>query len=703
MPTLMKTRLPALDRHPPRPWSWAASLAAGLAVCSVSAADTNAPAPLTPQQMFEGGTNSYTNWLDLSVGGFITSGNNAQFQQQHQRSGSAFGGIDDFHFQEDIAKNTTVSVDGRSIFDEHDYHLTLGVVKENTGYVRFSIDQFRTWYNGDGGFFPPTGSYFPLSNNSLGLDRSDIVFEAGLRLENAPAVTFRYEHTSRDGEKSSTDWGFTHPDGSGLVRGLSPSFYSIDEHSDSFQLDVTHHIKATDFGAGLTYETGNLNDTLHITQFPGEGAIQQGIQDNQGTSYDMFNVHAFTETWLKKNLMFSTGYSFSDLDNTFSGSRTFNPSSTQNDFGYFGLHGGSRLYEYVMDVNLLYKPTPHISLVPSIRVDKQDWDADSSASETLGVNPSVPLSSTGGRGEIDVRERMDLTYTAITNWVFYARGDWTEGNATLSEDGGLVPITGIGILPVDAQIDENLLFQKYSLGARWYPTRRISADIGGYYKNNNYDNTFPVDSTPNDPGSPIRYPAYLAMQNFETEDVNARVTVRPRQNISLVSRCEFQYSTIHTTPDLLSGVESSRMTTWMLAQDATWTPWSRLYLQAGVNCVVSDTRTPGLDPVTQAILTARNNYWTVNFSSGFVVDDKTDLKLSYFFYNADDYKDNSLAGVPYGADAEEHGVTATLTRRISKNLRLALRYGFWHYDDASFGGNRNFDAHLVYSSLQYRF
>src|SRR5947207_9443084 len=62
----------------------------------LSAADTNtpsaAPAPLTPAQIFEGGTNAYNNWLDLSVGGFFTGGNRSQFQQRHQTSNGAFGG-----------------------------------------------------------------------------------------------------------------------------------------------------------------------------------------------------------------------------------------------------------------------------------------------------------------------------------------------------------------------------------------------------------------------------------------------------------------------------------------------------------------------------------------------------------------------------------------------------------------------------------
>ena len=195
------------------------------------------------------------------------------------------------------------------------------------------------------------------------------------------------------------------------------------------------------------------------------------------------------------------------------------------------------------------------------------------------------------------------------------------------------------------------------------------------------------------------------MQDFETYDGNFRLTWRPLNNITTVTRYEYQWSTIHTEPDSISGlgkVESSTMPSQIIAQDISWAPWSRLYLQVGFNYVLSDTKTPASE-VTQSILNSQNNYWTLNFSTGFVLDDKTDLNLGYFYYQADNYQDNSDVGVPLGAGGHEHGVTATLARRLSKNLRLSLRYGFYTYDDETFGGNRDYNTHLIYTSLRYRF
>jgi hypothetical protein len=195
------------------------------------------------------------------------------------------------------------------------------------------------------------------------------------------------------------------------------------------------------------------------------------------------------------------------------------------------------------------------------------------------------------------------------------------------------------------------------------------------------------------------------MQNFQTHDGNVRLTLRPVQNVVLVSRYEYQYSTINTAPDSISGlgdVQSSTMTSQIFAQNASWSPWSRLCLQAGFNYVVSETRTPA-SAITQAELNSQNNYWTVTFDSSVVVDDKTDLNVGFVYYQAGNYNNNSTVGLPLGSGADEQTLTASITRRITRNLRVNLKYAYTHYNDWASGGNNNYNAQMVYSSLQYRF
>jgi len=693
-----------------------ASLFAG---STVLAADTNTPpakaeAPKTepvlkPAEYFEGGTKSYNNWVEFSGGEFFFNGNKPQFQQQQKTQRRGFGGLEDLHYTTQVDKTTTFTVDARAIADNNDYKLKLDLTREKLGYVRLSYTEFGTWYNGDGGFDPASGAYFGRKGDAMEVDRGEFTLEAGLTMEKKPEVRFKYTHAFRDGDKSSTSWGITHPDG--VTKGLSPSFYDINERRDSFEIDVKHHILKSDVGVGFSYETGKLDDSLKITQAPGEPA-QQKITDQQNTGYDAFNANAFTETWFKEKLFFTTGFSFSDLDNDFSGSRIygtdFDVSYAPNALagsGYYNLNGGSHSREYVGNINLMALPTKNWTIVPSVRVQREDTDASFTGLQTLGANSAVPFSGNSSSGLTDVRERLDARYTGVTNWVFFGRGEWTEGQGNLREFGGTGPVGGIGVPGIQRATEDERIFQKYTLGARWYPLRTVTVDAGGYYKINHYSYDNNLDSTPNDPSSPNRYPAFLVMQNFETYDGNLTLTLRPVTTVTLVSRYEYQMSTIHTKPDPISDLaetQTSDMTSHIFAQNVSWTPWSRLFLQAGFNYVVSETKTPTSD-FTEAVLNAQNNYWTLNFSSGLVINDKTDLNVSYFYYRADDYQNNSASGVPYGSGAQEHGVTATLVRRINERVKMTLRYGFFHSDDDLYGGHRNFDAHGIFSTIQYRF
>ena len=678
---------------------------------SLLAAGVSAPAAdaVKPEQMYEGGTNAYANWIELSAGGMISDGNTAQAQQRTRLNSGAFGGIEDLHYQTEIAKKTTLKLDGRGIYDDHDYKIGLGVEREGLGFIRFNFENFRTWDSGNGGYSPVNGVAYPNSGDALALDRGQISLEAGYNKAGQPKVTFKYTHRYRDGEKGTTIWGPIHDPKLSVFR-LFPGIYDIDEKSDAFQLDVAHHIKKVDVGLGVRFETGEINNAYKRTSWAGE-SVQQKDTDRQGTSYDMLSVHAFAESWIKPNQFLSAGFMFANLDDTFTGSRIygddFDVIYTPGLFplGYYDLNGGSHKNEYVANLNWMYLPTKNFTITPSLRVQKEDWNANSTGTGTLDNFSPEAFNSNSSRDSLDVRGRLDARYIGVTNWVFSASGEWTEGQGNLNINGGLSQINHIGPDTVTNCMDDSRFFQKYAVSARWYPVKQASVDVGGYYKINQYDYANTQDSTPNDLSTGNAYPGFLVYQGFQTWDGNARLTLHPLSKITLVSRYEYQFSTIATRPDAASGlgeVDSSQMHSHILGQNLSWTPLNWLCLQAGANYVISETKTPASD-YTQAILNSQNNYWTVNFNAGFVLDDKTDLNVGYFYYRAADGQNAVVNGLPLGTDAEEHSINATLTRRLTKNLRLNLKYAFTHYEDFASAGNYNFNAHVIFSSLQYRF
>lgn len=674
---------------------------------------------ITPEQWFEGGTNTYNNWLELSTGGLMTKGNANQAQRGQQLGSGAFGGIEDLHYKTDVGKKTTMTVDGRALFDNHDYNINLSLVKAGLGFVQFGFTDFRTWDSGNGGYLPRDNQAYSLPGDAPTLDHGQITFEAGLKKDGIPKINLKYTHRYRNGDKDSTIWGPVHSS-SGIAR-VYPGLYSIDEKSDKFQLDLTHYLevakKTVNYGAGVAYEWGKFDDQHKLTFWSGE-PIQQKVTDKQGTSFGMLNTHVFAESWIKDNLFLSTAFSYANLDDTFTGYRAY-----ADDFGiayssaypalgmgYYSLNGGSHKNQYVENVNLFYKPTKTISVIPSVRIKNEDWNADSTGIGTLynpgaGQSDTQPFKNNSGGNSIDVTEQLDLRYTGVTNWVFSTRGEWTEGQGTLNEHGGLTQVNGFGPLPVKYATDTTRLFQKYSVNARWYPVRQATLDLGGYYKLNKYNWDNSQDNTPDNGSTGNAYPGFITYQGLETWDGSVRLTLHPLSKVTSVSRYEYQYSTISMRPDPSSGLsqmDSSTMLSHIIGQNLSWTPLNWLGLQAGFNYVLSTTKTPVVN-YTSSVANAQNDYWTVNFNSIFVLDDKTDFDLGCYYYRSANSQNYLANGVPLGTDQRQYSLTATLTRRITQNLRWNLKYAFSHFDDFASGGNFNYDTHLVYSSLQYRF
>jgi len=117
----------------------------------------------------------------------------------------------------------------------------------------------------------------------------------------------------------------------------------------------------------------------------------------------------------------------------------------------------------------------------------------------------------------------------------------------------------------------------------------------------------------------------------------------------------------------------------------------------------TETPAPGLIGTNRFVLNGVNDYWNASGLVGYALDEKTDVQAQYFYYHANNYVDNSASSQPYGAGAEEHGVTATISRELSKAVRVSLKYGFFRDREKTYGGHNDYDAHLVLATMQYRF
>ncbi|MCL5096594.1 MAG: hypothetical protein M1608_03475 [Candidatus Omnitrophica bacterium] len=676
------------------------------------------------EQTSESTPTQYNNWFDVSVGSAFVNGDEAQFMRRYGIRKGPAGGVESFHYEQPVTKNTTLKLDGRGIFDNHDYSIKLDLTDPELGYIRGGYQEYRTWFDGNGGFFPPD-KWYPPSAEEMHLDRGDVWFEAGLTIPDVPVFTFRYEHQFRRGQEDSLEWGpydVNYPAFPTNIKNIVPSFYDIDEKRDIFSGDMRHTLGNTGFGVGVRYEMSDNRDSINYHYDPEQSLVARSpnryVTTTEEVKTDMFSAHAFTQTRFNEKILLTSGYSFTTLDTDLSGSRIYgagyeplyDPTFDRRqyrDTGFLDLSGGSHLNQYVLNLNLMVTPWDHFTVTPAFRVEKEDWSGLDGFTETdVGQGPAYTTSTTdlraaNDRDMVDVSESLDLRYNGVTNWIFYGRGDWTEGDGDLHVN-EIEAATGGKVF--NRVTDDTQLTQKYTVGANWYPLRRLNFAAQYYHKihNNDYDQ---INRFRSNPPTDL-YPGFLTDQNFETDDTNFRVTYRPLANLSLVTRYDFQLSTVDTTGDALGEVQSAEVTSHIIGETISWNPLARLYFQGGLNYVLDETHTPANDlggNATDLVLPAKNDYWEGSLMAGFALTEKTELQAQYLYYRADDYVDNTSYSLPYGVSAEEHGVTVTLIQKLSERMRLTLKYGYFTNRDDTSGGFNNYDAHLVYSSLHYLF
>jgi hypothetical protein len=579
-----------------------------------------------------------------------------------------------------------------------------------------------------------------------------------LRMPKLPEITLRYSHLFRDGRKDSTIWGDTTltPVAVNPTRKIAPAFRDINETRDIFSAEIVQNFGKTDLGLGMRYEHSEVDDRLQLERAAGQlppfvpaPGAQRFITHRDQNEVDAFNGHVTTETHFSDSLWFTTAYSYSTLTSDISGTRIIgagydsmygDPILTlqSNDHGVLNLSGMSQVNEHVGNLNLMWLPAKNLTVLAAFRYTHEDKDSFATfldTNTTANVAPFTATNPAGGFHQIttpvaragdssdefdNLAETFELRYAGIDNWVFYARGDWTEETGNVREHEVVGP-TDQGMLNKDT----DQFSQKYTAGVNWYPTPGLNIATQYFHKSVDYDNDFKSELA-TAPVLNSERNQRLLHQELDTDDVNFRVTWRPHLppklgTISFVTRYDYVRGTIDgqwgispanppgvgLTGITLAEQRTAEITNHVITESVTWNPCPRWYLQGNASYVLNKTDTPAdfnLIPNTSpTILDFKNDYWTASASAGFVVDDKTDVRAEYSYYRADNYVNNSLVAQPYGMGATEHTVGASVSRQIAKNVRLKLQYGYFHYRDETSGGHNNYDAHAVFSSLQFRF
>ncbi|MDO8543995.1 MAG: hypothetical protein Q7S40_26435 [Opitutaceae bacterium] len=661
------------------------------------------PAALLAQDITTEGT------LSVAAGGTLLDGDRPAFQRILQQKKDGFGGIEEFRLiRED--KDSVFKFNARALVGEGEYKLGARFEKTDRFYFDAGYERFRVYYDGSSALVAPTGTSFVMFDEDLSLIRSKLWAEIGAFTANKTLIKLRLQRNERDGTKDSTHWGDTNLAGNLGTRSITPAFYDLDEVTTTITFDVGNESQENvKWNVGARYSETELDNKKVTRRRPYEPTADRITVTKDTTENDIFAVHGYYARKVNEKLTVSAGALRTNLDTAIRGSRifgqTFDPvfdpvavRRQYHDEGYPSLHGDAELKQTVLNLNAVYLPQKNWSIRPSIRFENLHQESMSEFVETNVGN--VPLSVTAIEeleGEHtkkwdEFAEAIEARYTGKPNWTFSVKAEWIQGQGDLNE-----AIIEHGEELIHRDVDNERFSQKYSLSANWYVKPGLTFAAQYYLKNNQNDFNSRVDSTDNT-GSD-RYPSFLANQDFEVNDFNVRMTWKPVSAVNLVTRYDNQQSKILTGGEGLAIVQSSKITSHIISQNATWSPSGRLFLMANVNVTYDQMETPFRFATVQ---NSDNNYVNGTLGGGYAAGKQDDLYVDYSWYRSRNFLDNWAVSVPYLASQKFQSASLTWVRRQSENLVYTMKYAYVTNRDQTYNLN-DFDAHVLYAKVQYKF
>ncbi|MBI5691899.1 MAG: hypothetical protein HZC55_17600 [Verrucomicrobia bacterium] len=665
-----------------------------------------APATLLAQQSSSSGT------ITVGGGGSLLDGDRPSFQQVMQQKKDGYGGIEEFKVTSE-AKDSVFKFEARLLPGNDDYRVAIRYDKNDRYYVDAGYEQFRVWSDGSGGVFLPMNVSFVMFNEDLSLSRAKLWAEFGAWTADKTLFKFRWERRTRNGTKSSTHWADSNLVGTFGTRSIVPTFYDVDDQTDDFSISVSNTSKEdVKWGATLRYTDTKIDDRRYERRRPFETA-DRIVTHKDESKNDIFTAHGFYEKKVSEQLTVTAGALRTTLDGVIEGSRiygqTYDPvydpaylRRQQRDEGYYNLEGTSEIKQTILNANAVYLPAKHWSVRGSLRFENSHQETIAEFVETnIGAGPAFAAILEDVEGEHkkswdEWGEGLEVRYTGQPNVVYSAKAEWIQGQGDHEEER---MIHHTGQLTVDRDLEYKRNSQKYSLGANWYFRPGLTLAAQYYWKGNTNDYNARRDNTSNILTSGDRYPAFITDQDFETNDFNVRLSWRPVTGLNLVSRYDYQKGKIISQDAGLGKVDSAEMKSHILSQSATWSPAGSYYFTGNVNVTYDTLTTPTL-AFTQ---NQDNNYVNASLGGGWVVGKQDDLYADYSWFRANNFIDRSATLIPFGLSQKTQQASLTWVRRQSENLLYTVKYGYVTNRDQTWAGLNDFDAHVIYAKVQYKF
>ena len=614
------------------------------------------------------------------------------------------GGAEQFSMTGPITPDVKLTVEGHALVPENDFKLTMALEKNDVGFVRGGFEEWRKYFDDNGGFAPtlPTNSF--RLNRDLSLDIGRAWFDLGLTKPDWPQVVLGYEYQFKNGDESTLQWGPVGTKPPSLpgtdAKNVFPAAKHINESTHVLKLDLNYDASGWRLEDSVRVEFYTLATRRANVLADSSGSTPDTVasiaeRQNHIQGANTFSISKPITDWLSV----SSGYYYSRLEG--------DAAYQQNTLDGSGmLIGGDQWVadgitlkreSHVASFGSLIGPWAGLTLSAGVQGDwtRQEGMGLENLLLPVAVGPPPPPPTNMMVGNLDsasARENVSLRYTRIPYTVLFAESQLQQESLARFEMGQQRGAE------FTRDADEDIESAEYRAGFNASPWQRLSlgASVKHSLKSTGYGNIKTGITLPD-------YPGFIEWRDIEDNQIEARLVYRATSwmRTSFNYRIEQTDFNSATTPIFVlspgGAIEAATQRAHVYSVNAVLTPFSRLFLSDTFS--YSDSRTATAFDGSDGLVSYQGNVYSLLTSGTFALNQKTGLNASFAYSKSDYGQNNQATGLPAGINYERHELRVGVTRRLARGLVMNLAYGFSQYREPTSGGADDFTAHSVFATL----
>jgi len=689
------------------------------------------------------------NYVKVSGLAPFKSGDSAAFAARTGMPATGVGGIEDLSYSEDLSKDSTITINGHALGGSDDYLAVLKLTTNDLGSIETGYKQFRTFYDGVGGFFPLADTFQKLSYEQLHVDRGSFWFKATLAKPDRPVFTLSFQADTRTGQKDSTEWAAIVNPNAVISKGalvgtaapantpfVAPNVLNLGEHHQVLEASMVATVgKITDtLKASLDWV--NNNDWRSYVKYPGSTVLADPtvtvLDDQRLIKSNSFRLLNQTDVKFNDHIALDVGLTYLHQSSTNGGQWTNPTYSTTLKQVYTAMYaaniyGGAKVDDFVGNVFLKLTPTKKWLINLGFRDEYNVIGSNGGFTTTSLATGATSVASSNFTVAQDVTyshyvdhvatPEVSLQYLGFHGISLYGNFDdrINHGNQHWINPYAATTTAGItGVVTTATTPIGSVFFQEANqdnadakIGAVWSVNSRLTVRADVFRKD--HQNRF-VGA--NDYVGTASYGALYAT-GYALTGMTVSATYKPLPTWSFTTRYDSQSGMMSVTGNAITGgldneITSGKLSAQTISESIDWMPYKQFYVHGDISAafnylqttypvVVVNTTSPIIPPPIQ---NADNNYVTGSVLTGFVLSKRADAQIQAVYTRADNYNpETALGGQPYGAGFEEECVTAGVKYMITKQMFAEGKVGYLRRTDATTGGFTNYKGPLVYVGL----